>query len=1163
MRFGVTVLLALFLAACGSSGGGGDSGGNAPPVARDVAYHIDRGEILEIEAPGVLDNDEDPDGDPVTAILLTGPANGTLTLSPDGSFRYQPAADFHDTDAFSYAASDGDLLSAPATVTIAVIAANRPPVLLPVPNQSVPEGQTMAVDLSASDPDGDVLRLSVTGLPAFCALHDAGGGTGSLTCSAGFGDAGNYLVTVAATDDGSPPLEDSKTFTLSVGAVDRPPVLAPIGNKSVAENQSLVFTVSASDPDGDPVTITAAPLPSGATFNGTTFSWTPTFTQAGSYQVPFTATANGLTDSETIAVTVTNVNRAPVLTAIPNQSVPEGQSITIQLAASDPDEDGLRLSATGLPSFCSLTDAGNGTGSIECSPNFGHAGNYGVIVTATDHGSPPLSDSESFTLSVGFVDRPPQLSPIGSKTVAEGQLLSFTVSATDPDGDPVTITTSALPTGATFDGTTFSWTPGFTQAGSYPVTFTATAGGLTDSETITITVTDVDRPPVLAPIGNKTVGEGSLLSFTVSAADPDGDPVTIGAAPLPSGAAFDGTTFSWTPGFTQAGSYPVTFTATANGLTDSETITITVTDVDRPPVLAPIGNKTVAEGSLLNFTVSAADPDGDPVTITTSALPTGATFDGTTFSWTPGFTQAGSYPVTFTATAGGLTDRETITITVHHYFFDDFSDGGLDTWTPVDDGGNASNWYVADGRLVQSNTGVGSHSGGFFRGSFAVYDGGFGLSDYQVSVRAFPGVTQGLGVMFRYTDPGNYYRLTLSRSMGYGRLEKRVNGDFSTLAVDGRGYGREDGVMLDLQVVLSGPKILVYVDGEARFAAEDAALPSGTVALFAGGADAFDDVVVEAVSPDPRVVLASPGAFSVAVTDAEDPPYALPVSAVAVNVPSGAGILFRLDNEREAVDDAVPYLHVFDNVPTGERGVEAWLVDAAGAPVLGAWAGDFDPAVGVGGAYLVAYGDSITNGGGDDWTHDDASADGRNLHKGYAPVLNDLLTASLTRPFTVMNEGVGGTTAADGASSARLAAALARHPRSQVWLVQFGTNDAGSLVSVDSFRTSMRQIVTTLQASGKTPLLAKLPIRFGACSGCTWFADPHNEPQNERIREYNVVIDELVAEHGIPVTPPDFYAYFSTRPEEYVDPLHPNGAGYVSMASLWWEAIEASGLLGE
>lgn len=105
--------------------------------------------------------------------------------------------------------------------------------------------------------------------------------------------------------------------------------------------------------------------------------------------------------------------------------------------------------------------------------------------------------TNGITISFAYAQppAPPVLDPIGNKTVAEGELLQFTVNATDIDGDPLTYSASGLPEGATFDPATrvFSWTPDFNQAGtpSPQVTFNVTDGnGGADSETITITVTD-------------------------------------------------------------------------------------------------------------------------------------------------------------------------------------------------------------------------------------------------------------------------------------------------------------------------------------------------------------------------------------------------------------------------------------------------------------------------------------------------------------------------------------------------------------------------------------------------------------------------------------------------------------------------------------------------
>jgi hypothetical protein len=147
----------------------------------------------------------------------------------------------------------------------------------------------------------------------------------------------------------------------------------------------------------------------------------------------------------------------------------------------------------------------------------------------------------------------------------------------------LTYSASNLPSGATFTPSTrtFAWTPTYDQVGSYTaVLFTVSDGTATDSESITITVNNVNRAPVLAAIGNKSVNEGATLNFTLSATDADGDALTYSASNLPSGAAFNSSTqtFSLTPTIGQAGNYAnVSFEVSDGNLEDSEDITITVT----------------------------------------------------------------------------------------------------------------------------------------------------------------------------------------------------------------------------------------------------------------------------------------------------------------------------------------------------------------------------------------------------------------------------------------------------------------------------------------------------------------------------------------------------------------------------------------------------------
>jgi hypothetical protein len=213
----------------------------------------------------------------------------------------------------------------------------------------------------------------------------------------------------------------------------------------------------------------------------------------------------------------------------------------------------------------------------------------------SEDGSGNLSTSGIYNFTTGSANLPPVLNPIGDKSANEGELIQFTISATDPDDDNLTYSASNLPQGASFDPQTrtFSWIPD--EAGIYPnVHFEVSDGSLTDSEDITITVFRVVNPSpiVINPIGNKSVNVGELLQFTISVFNHDNGSLTyLGSAPatdhgssltysasnLPPGASFDPQTrtFSWIPD--EAGIYPdVHFEVSDGSLTDSEDITITV-----------------------------------------------------------------------------------------------------------------------------------------------------------------------------------------------------------------------------------------------------------------------------------------------------------------------------------------------------------------------------------------------------------------------------------------------------------------------------------------------------------------------------------------------------------------------------------------------------------
>ena len=232
---------------------------NDAPVAGNDAFAGSEDTNLVVAAPGVLANDADSvEGSSVTAVLVTGPAHGTLTLNGDGSFSYLPAANFNGVDSFSYRASDGDAQSGVATATILVAAMSDAPV---AQNDAytTTEDTTLvtfgpAVLANDSDIDGDPLTAVLVAGPSNGTLSlNANGG---FTYTPAFNFSGTDSFTYQATD--GPGDSNVATVTITVNAVNDVPV-AGNNTYSTSEDVTLVVNVPGvlgndSDGDGNPLT---------------------------------------------------------------------------------------------------------------------------------------------------------------------------------------------------------------------------------------------------------------------------------------------------------------------------------------------------------------------------------------------------------------------------------------------------------------------------------------------------------------------------------------------------------------------------------------------------------------------------------------------------------------------------------------------------------------------------------------------------------------------------------------------------------------------------------------------------------------------------------------------------------------------------------------------
>src|SRR5438552_13559691 len=351
------------------------------------------------------------------------------------------------------------------------------------------------------------------------------------------------------------------------------------------------------------------------------------------------------------------------------------------------------VGSTADPTFMARTDnvqsGTTRTGNIHLAPVAGTSGTFAASVTAT---SLATNDTKSFTITVQAVNRAPVLAQPANMTVNEGQVANQTITATDPDGNPLTFSKVSGPAYVTVTTTTqgtgtatgnIALAPGFSDAGTATASVSATDGSLSDGKSFTITVNNVDRPVSLAAINSMTVAAGSTADQTFTATDPDGDAITF----THTGPTFMTRTDNVQSGTTRtgnihlapvagtSGTFAASVTATSLATNDTKSFTITVQAVNRPPVLAQPANMTVNEGQVANQTITATDPDGNPLTFSKVSGPAYVTVTTTTqgtgtatgnIALAPGFSDAGTATASVSATDGSLSDGKSFTITVNN-----------------------------------------------------------------------------------------------------------------------------------------------------------------------------------------------------------------------------------------------------------------------------------------------------------------------------------------------------------------------------------------------------------------------------------------------------------------------------------------------------------------
>lgn len=374
---------------------------NRPPVAADD--DVAATEDVTLTGPSVLANDTDPDGDPLTAELVSGPANGTVTLNADGTFTYVPAPNYHGSDSFTYRVSDGQETSAPSTVRITVAPVNDAPVA-GADSYSTEQNRSLAVPAAGvlsndSDVDGDTLTVEVASGPANGTLTLDPDGSFAYTPRPGFrgtdsftyrvsdsaGSSGTATVTIRVIPPNGRPVAQGDVYTVGEDGTLKVPAPGVLANDTPPGNLPLTARLQAGPTNG---TVTLRPDGS--------FIYTPNLDFYGSDSFTYRAVDvnGGASAPARVTLTVTPVPDPPVAAADQFVTI-QDTTLTVSgpgVLANDSDPDGDALTAVLVTRPSNGTVRLNRDGSFTYTPARGFAGTDSFTYRAVDGyaGSKPV-----------------------------------------------------------------------------------------------------------------------------------------------------------------------------------------------------------------------------------------------------------------------------------------------------------------------------------------------------------------------------------------------------------------------------------------------------------------------------------------------------------------------------------------------------------------------------------------------------------------------------------------------------------------------------------------------------------------------------------------------------------------------------------------------------
>ncbi|OAA32504.1 hypothetical protein AT15_00045 [Kosmotoga arenicorallina S304] len=495
----------------------------------------------------------DPDGDSLIYDIYLGTSTSLpLVASNTPTASYDPdMTEYHTTYYWKVVAKDGRGGEAESPIW-SFTTANRAPTI-DIPDQSVNEGETLMLNLLkyAADPDGDELSFTLTGVGT---ITDA-----VYIYSPDYDDSGTYNVEIEASDGHGGVAAD--TFVITVNDVNRKPEtpsnpMPEDGSAGISTDATLSWTCE--DPDGDSliydIYFGTSSIPPLAASGLNSTSYDPDMAEYTTYYWKVVAKDGRGGEAEGPIWSFATATRAPTID-IPDQSVNEGETLTLVLTEYATDLDNDFLTFTILNGIGSITDT-----IYTYSPDYDASGTYNVEIEASDgHGGVA---TDTFVITVNDVNRKPKApsNPMpedGSTGISADTVLTWTCN--DPDGDSliydIYFGTSTTPPLAASGLNSASYDPDMTGHTTYYWKVVAKDGRGGEAESLIWSFTTANRAPTI-DIPDQSVNEGEtlMLNLLKYAADPDGDELSF---TLTGVGTITDAVYTYSPDYDDSGTYSV------------------------------------------------------------------------------------------------------------------------------------------------------------------------------------------------------------------------------------------------------------------------------------------------------------------------------------------------------------------------------------------------------------------------------------------------------------------------------------------------------------------------------------------------------------------------------------------------------------------------------